>query len=101
MLAVPTIYYQPVVFSLRVGKYVQYMSLAHIVLCPVVVEVIGFANNDNHTSVLLVHYFVLTHPATDTLGWWQAILTSHTVAHCRLDSFLLAIAHSSLFCSIR
>lgn len=52
VLAVPTIYYQPVVFSLWVGKYVQHMSLAHIFLCPVVVEVIGFAFDNNHTSTL-------------------------------------------------
>ena len=51
------------------------------------------------TSALLLHYFVLTHPATDTLGWWQAILTSQTVAHRRLNPFLFAIAHSSFYLS--
>ena len=45
--------------------------------------------------VLLIHYFVLTHPATNTLGWWQTILTSQTVAYRRLNPFLFAIAHSS------
>ena len=53
-----------------------------------------------HTSVLLIHYFVLTHPATDALGWWQTILTSHTVAHRRLNPFLLAIAHFSFILTI-
>ena len=57
MLAVPTIYYQPVFFSLWVGKYVQHMSLAHIFFRPVVVEVVSLAYNDNHTSVLLVSHF--------------------------------------------
>jgi hypothetical protein len=50
-------------------------------------------------SVLLIHYFVLAHSATDTLGWWHAIFTSQTVPHRWLDSFFLAIAHSS-FCLI-
>jgi hypothetical protein len=50
MLAVPTIYYQTIIISLWVGKYVQNMSLAHTALCSVVVEVGGFAFDDFHGS---------------------------------------------------
>ena len=43
MLAVPAIYNQLVALTLRVRKYVQHMSLAHVIRRSVVVEVAGLA----------------------------------------------------------
>ena len=36
----PTIHYQPVIYSVRVWKNMQHMSLAHIVDSPVIIEIV-------------------------------------------------------------
>lgn len=53
MLAVPTIYNQSVILSLRMRQYVQHMSFAHVIYRPLVVEVAGLSFLDVHSPVIL------------------------------------------------
>ena len=51
---IPAIYNQSVFLSFGMRKYVEYMSLAYIIHCPVVVKIVCFTFLDIHIESILL-----------------------------------------------